>query len=235
MLTPKNLAPGRHPVIINVHGGYLVHGDAVSQAFFPQWVLDLAATHAAILVSPDYRLVPSARGVADVLEDLEAFWTWTRAPAGAGSGLTTLLARRDHVADLDRLLLVGHSAGGYAVAQLALAHPAQARALALVDPLLDIKDPRFVDGPAPGPDGAFAPLMGVPADRLPSAAATRAWIADARPVVRSRAGLELTPLALAAVRHGLLYRELYDNSGANDPAFNPIERLRAGAVLPPHV
>lgn len=233
VLAPKQLGPGRHPVIVNVHGGCLVNGDALCPPFFPAWVLDLAAAHGAVVVSPDYRLVPSARGVADVVEDLEDFWTWTQRAGGDG-GLTALVRARcgdGHAPDLGRLLLAGHSAGGYAAALLTLAHPAQARALALVYPILDLKDPLFVDGAAPG----GGPLMGFAADQLPSAAATREWIAAARPVVRSRGGLELTPYILAAIQHGLLYRELYDNTGASEPAFNPIERLRAGAPLPPHV
>jgi carboxylesterase type B len=74
---PKHLKPGSHPIIFKIHGGFLTYGHSLFAPFFTPWVLKLTLEHSAILVSANYRLLPSANGVADLLEDLEDFWQWT--------------------------------------------------------------------------------------------------------------------------------------------------------------
>lgn len=96
-----------------------MYGHRLFAPFFAPWVLRLELENSAIIVSADYRLLPSANGVADVLEDLEDFWQWTR------SDLPEVLDRQapGHSTDFSRVLLTGSSAGGYCVIQLALSHP----------------------------------------------------------------------------------------------------------------
>ena len=107
VLVPKDLKPGVHPVVYHIHGGFLVGGDGLFAPFFPRWVDKLAREHSAIIVSPDYRLLPSKNGVADVIEDTEDCWIWTK------SNLNDILAQKapGHTLNLSKVFLVGGSAG----------------------------------------------------------------------------------------------------------------------------
>lgn len=67
----------------------------------------LAREHSAIIVSPDYRLLPSANGVPDTIEDVEDGWAWTK------ENLNSVLKEKapGHSVDFNHTLLVGGSAG----------------------------------------------------------------------------------------------------------------------------
>jgi acetyl esterase/lipase len=78
VLIPKDLEPGLHPVIVNIHGGFFSTAHSLFAPFFAPWALKLALDHGAIVVSADYRLLPTSNGIADQLEDLEDFWQWYR-------------------------------------------------------------------------------------------------------------------------------------------------------------
>jgi acetyl esterase/lipase len=71
--------PLGHPVLVRFHGGFLITGAALYPDFIPQWSLDYCRQHNAILVAPDYRLLPESNGV-DILDDLDDFWKWLRDP-----------------------------------------------------------------------------------------------------------------------------------------------------------
>lgn len=107
ILVPKDLKPGPHPLIYHVHGGFLTTGHGLFTPLFPKWMSKLALEHSAIIVSPDHRLLPSANGVADVLEDLEDGWQWTK------SELPGILRGKSpgHTLEFSQTLLVGGSAG----------------------------------------------------------------------------------------------------------------------------
>ncbi|KAJ6442731.1 alpha/beta hydrolase fold-3 domain-containingprotein [Purpureocillium lavendulum] len=162
ILLPKNPPPGPRPVIVNWHGGYLIMAHGLYAPFFPQYVLDLARRHAAIVVSPDYTLLPHADGLAAVHDDMRAFHGWFT------TALAPLLADRAPPEypppDLARVLLNGGSAGGYLATSHALAFPDAFRGLALAYPMIDFDTPwwrrgsRAVGAPNPGhaPDAAFA-------------------------------------------------------------------------------
>lgn len=63
--------------------------------------------HGAVIVSPNYRLLPEARGL-DILEDMRAFWAWM----DAGSAQRYLDGMDGSIKlDASRTLLVGESAG----------------------------------------------------------------------------------------------------------------------------
>lgn len=104
---PKNIKPGLHPILYHIHGGFLVTAHGLFAPFFPKWVDRLALEHSAIIVSPDYRLLPSENGVADVLEDVEDGWKWIQ------SSLASLLEKiaPGVEPDFHRVLLAGGSAG----------------------------------------------------------------------------------------------------------------------------
>jgi acetyl esterase/lipase len=82
----------------------------------PRRLLDLCLTTPAILIAPDYRLLPEASGI-DLLNDVEDFWIWLH------NTLPTLTASWNAVPDLSRLACTGQSAGGYLAVQSALLYP----------------------------------------------------------------------------------------------------------------
>ncbi|KAK9236663.1 Alpha/Beta hydrolase [Lipomyces kononenkoae] len=133
---------GKRPVIARFHGGYLVLGDSLFPDWFPNWILDLAYKHAAIIVSPNYRLIPEATGL-EVLDDIEDFWQWLHSPA-----VTDLLSNQSQWSqplelDLERIITAGESAGGLLSIQTALSHADQIRVCTASYPVVDIEDPFF--------------------------------------------------------------------------------------------
>lgn len=114
-------------------------GDSLFEMFLPQWLLDLATLHGAIIVSPNYRLLPEATS-PEIYADIEDFWTWLHSPAFAS-------VLRNHStpleADLDRILTAGDSAGGLLSVYTALAHPKQIRAATASYPWINPGDAAF--------------------------------------------------------------------------------------------
>ncbi len=93
----------RLPVVVFLYGGSWNSGDKASYSF-----AGFALARRGFLVAiPDYRLHPEVRFPA-FIEDGAAAVRWLRANAGRFGG------------DPDRLVLVGHSAGAYNAAMLAL-------------------------------------------------------------------------------------------------------------------
>jgi len=94
---------GPRPILVYLYGGSWANGtrrgyDFVGRAF---------AAAGFVTIVPDYRLYPDVR-YPSFLEDCAAAVAWARAHAAEIGG------------DPDRILLVGHSAGAYNVAMLAL-------------------------------------------------------------------------------------------------------------------
>lgn len=118
-------AAGSVGAILNVHGGGLVAGSHRSVlGVNARTALDLGCA----MVIPDYRLVPEHPYPAG-LDDVYAVWQWL---AGGGLGAEV---------DLQRLVVMGGSAGGLLSAGLVLRLIARGEglpaALALVQPQLD--------------------------------------------------------------------------------------------------
>lgn len=107
ILLPKNLKPGPHPVLVYMHGGFLVMAHGLYAPFWPKSMNKLALDHEAIIIAPDYRLLPSENGIADPLEDVEDCWQWTK------STLPGILAAKapEQSLDFSHTLLFGASAG----------------------------------------------------------------------------------------------------------------------------
>ncbi|KAA8648031.1 alpha/beta hydrolase [Aspergillus tanneri] len=73
------------PVLV-YHGGGFV-GDRLYEPWWSDWLLELALAQSAMIVAPDYRLLPEATG-ADIMDDMDAFWTWflrNTAPSAGGT------------------------------------------------------------------------------------------------------------------------------------------------------
>lgn len=224
---PKGLEPGTHPVIFNIHGGFLITAHSLFAPFTAEWLLQLAIEKSAMIIAPDYRLLPTENGVADILEDIEDAWQWAK------SDLPAVLKTRTpgHVMDLSRLLLFGGSAGGYLAVQLALSHPDEVPAVAAVYPLLDTDDSLYLEGPGPGDPN----VLRFKDEDILSKEVAMQWIEETRKEVATKAGFERTPLCVAICQHGLFVSGVLDNKGLKRADFSPLKRLEAGAKLPKSV
>lgn len=98
-------APGtvNAPVIVFFYGGNWVSGERKDYAFVGRAL----AARGFVVVIPDYRLYPEVR-YPDFLDDSAQAVAWTRREIAAHGG------------DPDKIFLMGHSAGAYNAAMLAL-------------------------------------------------------------------------------------------------------------------
>ncbi|KAH9238187.1 hypothetical protein K456DRAFT_1747778 [Colletotrichum gloeosporioides 23] len=140
ILLPKTMKPqGPKPVIVRIHGGFLVTGSSLFPAWFTKWILDYAELHDAVIISPNYRLLPEAKGV-EILQDLKNFWSWL------SNGVEQSLAcvgLSNIKLDLDQLLVVGESAGGYLALQSVLLGFASPRGMILAYPMIDLESSHY--------------------------------------------------------------------------------------------
>jgi acetyl esterase/lipase len=160
---PRSAAPGKRPVILFFYGGSWNSGRRQGYGFAARAL----AAQGFVVIVPDYRLVPEAR-YPEFLNDCAAAFRWARRHSGAYGG------------DGERIVLIGHSAGAYNAAMLAL-------------------DPGFL-----APDRAalrgFAGLAGpydfLPLDDSATIAAFGAWprLAETQPI--SHAGPGAPPALL---------------------------------------
>ncbi|KAF2807641.1 alpha/beta-hydrolase [Mytilinidion resinicola] len=165
LLIPKAITPGPHPLVAQFHGGGLFTGKALYADWFPPYLVSFALANAAVIVAPNYRLLPEHSG-ADVLADLADFWAWLH------GALPALLSSKAEgvTADLDRLLVAGESAGGWLALQSVYSLPAGTiKAMHLPYPMSQ-----------PLPGGNKKEMMGM---SLPDAAAVEAWLAAIKPGV----------------------------------------------------
>ena len=90
--------PGTHPVLVWIHGGALMFGSRTNlrPAQLTRY-LDAGYT----VVSIDYRLAPENK-IGEILADVKDAWAWVAAEGPRRFG-----------ADVGRMAVVGHSAGGY--------------------------------------------------------------------------------------------------------------------------
>ncbi len=120
----------------------------------PRWLYSFAHEHDAIVVSPDYRLLPEATA-EELLDDLDDFWAWlssdlpsvARDVSAKAAGAATATGLE---VDLGRVIVHGESAGGYCAIQMVLSNfkpqtedsPSQTpriRALISVYPMCDFR------------------------------------------------------------------------------------------------
>ncbi|MGA9581989.1 MAG: alpha/beta hydrolase [Allosphingosinicella sp.] len=139
---PRSAAVRPRPVILFFYGGSWNSGRRQAYAF----AAHALAARGFVVVVPDYRLVPEAR-YPDFLRDCAAAVRWARRHAGEYGG------------DGERIVLIGHSAGAYNAAMLAL------------DPSLLGPDRTAVRGLA----GLAGPYDFLPLDDESTVAAFGAW------------------------------------------------------------
>ncbi|KAJ5689002.1 hypothetical protein N7462_003394 [Penicillium macrosclerotiorum] len=144
LLIPKTLLTSEHashekiPLIAQFHGGFLIGGARLYSPWLPTWLFELATSEQAIIVAPDYRLLPESNGL-DILSDLASFWSWVEQKLW--STLRRLYPSSKIQPDFDRILVSGQSAGGYLAAQSMLLHPEiDIKAVAMAYPMVDLRD-----------------------------------------------------------------------------------------------
>ncbi|PYI33454.1 alpha/beta-hydrolase [Aspergillus indologenus CBS 114.80] len=110
LFIPTHLASRpRCSVLVHFHGGGFLMGHRRYEPWFAQWFLDLARAHEAIIIRPDYRLLPES-SVGDILQDIDQFWRWMQ------RDLPSIMAHKypelGVLPDLSRVLCCGESSGG---------------------------------------------------------------------------------------------------------------------------
>jgi acetyl esterase/lipase len=223
VLIPKTLTsiPFGNPIILRLHGGGLLIGDSLTPLFFQQHILDLATLHSAIIVSPNYRLLPEAT-LPELLSDIHSAWSWIHASLpGYLAALSPPLT-----ANLTRILLAGESAGGYLALQLALSNPTHPsiRALHLAYPMTDLKSPWFAST-WPGKQVLDLPPMS------PSVLTDHIASLTGDEVISSDLKLERFPIMASTIMNGLYgHPRFFPRDG--DQTMFPLERLESGEKLP---
>ncbi|KAL4894559.1 Alpha/Beta hydrolase protein [Aspergillus ambiguus] len=93
--------------MVRWHGGGFVVGHRMYEPWFAQWLLDLALDNEAIVITPDYRLLPESSG-SEILSDVVHFWGW------AQTTLSHYMAQNSLPRpDMGNVLCCGESSGGF--------------------------------------------------------------------------------------------------------------------------
>ncbi|KAJ4248776.1 hypothetical protein NW762_012614 [Fusarium torreyae] len=180
ILVPRRITTQSQPVIVRIHGGFLVTGSSLFPAWFSKWVLDFAEEHNAIIISPNYRLLPEVKG-RDIIQDMANFWAWVHS-GGPERHLASMGQSRVKL-NISQSLLVGESAGGYLALQSVLSGFTRPRAIIALYPMVDMKAAHFTQS-------YQKTIVGVPnypneaVDEFLSATSGSAAITEADPPVR---------------------------------------------------
>lgn len=125
------------------------------------------------------------------------------------------------------VVLTGNVSGHLAIT-LGLSHPGDIQSIAVVYPLVDLKDYIYNTGPTES-DGN---ILRLPSEFIPSKENTIAWIEESRKEPVNKSGFERAPFVVGACHHGLYGKLIFDNLGLNKREFYPLERIEAGEKLP---
>ncbi|KAM0552674.1 hypothetical protein ACHAPJ_007771 [Fusarium lateritium] len=213
ILVPRRMTTQRQPVIVRIHGGFLITGSSLFPAWFSKWVLDFAEEHNAVIISPNYRLLPEVKG-RDIIQDMANFWAWVH--SGGPEGHLASVGQSRVKLNLSQTLLVGESAGGYLALQSVLSGFTRPRAIIALYPMIDMKAAHFTQF-------CQKTIVGVPnypneaVDEFLSATSGRAAITEADPPVRLDSAM--------AVVHNGRYLELL----GEEPKLFVLERIKAQA------
>lgn len=246
ILAPKSVSPGKRPVIVRFHGGFLVchsecprrrslfvrsfrerktyifqiFGDSLFRDWFPGWLIELAERQSAIIISANYRLLPESTGL-EILSDFDDFWSWMHSP-----DLANILASQPNSGlelDLSRILATGESAGGLPSIHLALSHPDEIRAVLMAYPMVDLGSPFFAS-----PKNESGGLV--------QGSGLTEYLQNIKP--GDAVSMDVTPERMSLTTSVLLegkLAELYMRGSENSPnrgLLLPIDRLSKEAKLP---
>ncbi|KAH9886591.1 Alpha/Beta hydrolase protein [Xylariomycetidae sp. FL2044] len=244
VLVPKDLGPGKRPLLVRLHVGAFCEGQC--DIWLRPWILELALKHGAILVTPDYRLVPEST-IEEAIGDLQSFWHWAenelpallRQPVVAGAMGP---GREGIELDSANAAVVGESAGGYYSAQSALLAMTTRPlgAMLLQYPALALRKHLAAHQAIPEADKVPVAIL---EDHLAAATATATATATAaaepcgdankkmRIVTRTRNGTRMH-LASAMFQHGRSLIVDDNNEALVDPIVS-LEEAARGDHLPP--
>ncbi|KAI7774397.1 alpha/beta-hydrolase [Diaporthe eres] len=135
ILVQNNVHQGTCPLIVRWHGGGLVNGHRLYTEWLPPYIITHAQQSQAIIVLPDYRLLPGVSSALDILKDVQDLFVWlfeghfkTHLPTGL-------------CADLDNVLVSGESAGGWLAIQSGfILGPSKIKAVIAQYPMIDMRD-----------------------------------------------------------------------------------------------
>jgi acetyl esterase/lipase len=200
------------------------------EPWFPQWLLELATAKNAIIVSPNYRLLPESSGL-DILEDLDDLWRWMKFglqlklnyfSVGLRADLDRIITEGDsagmlemHVFSLKQVGLI-HFSGGYLSIQFAMNHPDKIKACIAEFPSIDLESPHFAS------TGNGTPLGS------PSLVNDHLVLVGNVNKTSSDMTLARFPLINALIQEGKFLHFF-----GNEPRLFPLRRLETGARLPP--
>ncbi|KAG0650486.1 Non-reducing polyketide synthase [Hyphodiscus hymeniophilus] len=150
---PKTIPNRKAPLLIHFHGGFLIAGHALYPEWHAQWAVDYAIKYSAIMIAPNYRLMPESTGL-EILSDIQDFWTWMQ------NDLTLYLKGigSDVIPDYEKVLAHGESAGGYLAIQSALTRPDFIKAVIAAYPMIFVDSPWYTVPWNPNPQTG-APLV----------------------------------------------------------------------------
>ncbi|KAF5005122.1 hypothetical protein FDECE_8442 [Fusarium decemcellulare] len=132
ILIPKRASTKVRPVIIT--------GSSLFPAWFSKWILDFAEEHDAIIISPNYRLLPEVKG-RDIMEDMANFWSWVQ--SGGPVRHLASVGRSNVDMNLSHTLLVGESAGGYLALQSVFSGFTRPQAIIALYPMVDMQSAHY--------------------------------------------------------------------------------------------
>ncbi|KAI0127339.1 Alpha/Beta hydrolase protein [Xylariales sp. AK1849] len=205
ILVPKEKSASERPVLVKLHGG--AWHEAASDHFFRPWTLELALKHKAVMVTPDYRLMPESQ-FPDIVDDLRDLWHWVENDLERLHGVGV---------DTSNLAIVGESAGGYLAAQsVLLGFSKQATVVMLQYPAITIQN--HLDWAARAPAHRQVPVT-VLDEYL-------AKVDPSKPLTRTELGTRMD-LALASIQSNRLV------DLAKYPHLDPIVSLETAERIPP--
>ena len=196
--------------------------------------------HDAILVYPDYRLLPETKMV-DILSDVDDLWVWL----GKDFEATLQKGYPGLQVDLDHILVTGSSAGGYIATQLVLKHykrepqtegEPRIKVFVSIYPMLDFRAPYWSQAyqkPAFGVQEFFPKsILDDHLDKVKEGKALKV-VTNAE----IHAGGPRLFLALSLLHNGLYQKQIEEGSETAEQIseLHPEDRVAAGAVLPPSV
>jgi acetyl esterase/lipase len=225
VLVPKNLtaegAPkfGPRPLLVRYHGGGFIGASSLFSQFFAPWQLELATQNSAVIVTPDYRLIPES-SVDELMEDIEDFWGWVH---GELPEFIEVKTSGDVQVDTSRILVTGESAGGALSLLTGLNHPGEIKSVIAAYPMVDIRSPYYTED-------FNKSVMGypqVPLSRIQDHIA-QVEAGELRAVLSKD-----DQFARADLMFGFIQRGLFDDYfPANKTDVLILDRLRGGARFP---
>ncbi|KAF2722340.1 alpha/beta-hydrolase, partial [Polychaeton citri CBS 116435] len=143
LIPKKNFSPEQHsklPIIVRWHGGGLITGHRLFPDWMPDFILSFAKEKNAIVLMPDYRLLPESKGV-DIIDDVRDFLSWLSSEKLSG------LLPEGIEADWDKVVVNGESAGGWLALQSAFVNVAhqhvKIQAVVAHYPMIDMRSAHF--------------------------------------------------------------------------------------------